>query len=87
MSATSEQYLRDFPIPLIGFAAFSGTGKTTLLLQLLPLLKRRGLRVGVIKHAHHTFDCARPAPMKCWLPRAAVSPWFVSVVNLRRNRN
>ncbi len=50
----------EFPIPLIGFAAYSGTGKTTLLLKLLPLLKGRGLRIAVVKHAHHTFDMDYP---------------------------
>ncbi len=43
-------------IPVLGFAAYSGTGKTSLLVKLLPLLNEKGLRVGVIKHAHHTFD-------------------------------
>lgn len=43
-------------IAILGFAAFSGTGKTTLLEQLIPLLKKRELRVSVIKHAHHQFD-------------------------------
>jgi len=43
-------------VPVLGFAAFSGTGKTTLLLKLLPLLRARGLRIGMIKHAHHSFD-------------------------------
>src|SRR5688572_8449214 len=43
-------------IPVLGFAAYSGTGKTSLLVRLLPLLNEKGLRVGVIKHAHHTFD-------------------------------
>lgn len=42
--------------PLLGFAAFSGTGKTTLLENIIPLLNARGVRVGVIKHAHHEFD-------------------------------
>ena len=42
-------------IPLIGFAAYSGTGKTTLLVNLLGIFISRNLRVGVIKHAHHTF--------------------------------
>ena len=42
--------------PVLGFAAFSGTGKTTLLVQLVPLLRQQGLRLGVIKHAHHSFD-------------------------------
>lgn len=48
------------PIPLIGFAAFSGTGKTTLLQQLIPALKTKGLEVAVIKHAHHNFDIDIP---------------------------
>lgn len=43
-------------IPVIGFAAYSGTGKTTLLIKLLPLLNKHNIRTGVIKHAHHTFD-------------------------------
>ena len=50
----------EYPIPLIGIAAFSGTGKTTLLLKLLPLLKAAGLRVAVVKHAHHSFDLDYP---------------------------
>jgi molybdopterin-guanine dinucleotide biosynthesis protein B len=52
--------LENFPVPMIGFAAFSGTGKTTLLLQLLPLLKQAGLRISVVKHAHHAFDMDYP---------------------------
>lgn len=48
------------PKPLLGLAAYSGTGKTTLLTALLPLLSRRGIRVGVIKHAHHLFDIDQP---------------------------
>ena len=47
-------------LPIVGFAAFSGTGKTTLLKQLLPLLSARGLRVGVVKHAHHSFEMDYP---------------------------
>ncbi|MDO9215528.1 MAG: molybdopterin-guanine dinucleotide biosynthesis protein B [Methylococcales bacterium] len=43
-------------IPLLGFVAASGTGKTTLLTQLIPLLKHHGLRIGLIKHSHHDFD-------------------------------
>ena len=49
-----------FPVPLIGFAAYSGTGKTTLLLKLLPMLKDAGLRIAVVKHAHHSFDMDHP---------------------------
>jgi molybdopterin-guanine dinucleotide biosynthesis protein MobB len=46
--------------PAIGFVAPSGSGKTTLLRKLLPCLRDRGLKVGYLKHAHHTFDLDRP---------------------------
>lgn len=49
-----------FPRPLLGFSAWSGTGKTTLLKALLPRLKARGLRIACIKHAHHDFDVDQP---------------------------
>jgi molybdopterin-guanine dinucleotide biosynthesis protein B len=39
-----------------GFAGFSGSGKTTLVEQVIPELRLRGLRVSVVKHAHHSFD-------------------------------
>lgn len=47
-------------IPVIGFSAYSGTGKTTLLKQIIPLLKLRKLRLAVIKHAHHHFELDQP---------------------------
>lgn len=43
-------------IPVIGFAAFSGTGKTTLLEKVIVRLKAQGLRLGVLKHDAHDFD-------------------------------
>ncbi|MEY4211429.1 MAG: hypothetical protein RLZ92_1810 [Pseudomonadota bacterium] len=46
--------------PILGFAAFSGTGKTSLLSQLIPYLKQSGLRLGVIKHSHHNFEIDQP---------------------------
>ena len=49
-----------FKKPVIGFSAYSGTGKTTLLVKLLPLLKEKGLIVAMIKHAHHDFDVDTP---------------------------
>lgn len=45
---------------VVGFAGFSGSGKTTLVERLIPALKLRGLRVSVIKHAHHKFDVDHP---------------------------
>ena len=43
-----------------GFAGWSGSGKTTLIEKLMPLFVTRGLRVSLIKHAHHTFDVDQP---------------------------
>jgi molybdopterin-guanine dinucleotide biosynthesis adapter protein len=45
---------------VVGFAGFSGSGKTTLVEKLIPALKLRGLRVSVVKHAHHDFDIDHP---------------------------
>ena len=45
---------------VVGFAGFSGSGKTMLVERLIPALKMRGLRVSVVKHAHHKFDIDHP---------------------------
>ena len=45
---------------VMGFTGGSGAGKTTLLEKLIPEMTRRGLRVSVIKHAHHGFDMDKP---------------------------
>jgi molybdopterin-guanine dinucleotide biosynthesis adapter protein len=45
---------------VVAFAGFSGSGKTTLVERLIPALKMRGLRVSVVKHAHHKFDIDQP---------------------------
>ena len=45
---------------LIGFAAFSGTWKTTLIKKIVAILNESNLRVSVIKHAHHNFDVDQP---------------------------
>ncbi|MCB1734899.1 MAG: molybdopterin-guanine dinucleotide biosynthesis protein B [Gammaproteobacteria bacterium] len=49
-----------FPLPLLGIAAASGTGKTTLLERLIPSLRQRGLRIALVKHSHHDFDIDKP---------------------------
>lgn len=41
---------------VVGFAGYSGSGKTTLVEHLIPALRLKGLRVSVVKHAHHRFD-------------------------------
>jgi molybdopterin-guanine dinucleotide biosynthesis adapter protein len=43
-------------VRVFGFAGWSGSGKTTLIEQLIPRLVGHGLRVSLIKHAHHAFD-------------------------------
>lgn len=45
---------------VIGIAGFSGSGKTTLVEGLIAGLRQRGLRVSVVKHAHHKFDIDHP---------------------------
>ena len=41
---------------VVGFCGFSGSGKTTVVEQLVKCLKQAGQRVSVVKHAHHAFD-------------------------------
>jgi molybdopterin-guanine dinucleotide biosynthesis protein B len=70
-------------IPLLGFAAASGTGKTTLLTQLLPLLTQAGLRVGLIKHSHHDFEIDHAGKDSFRLRQAGATP-VVLVSKYRR---
>ena len=70
--------LGDLPAPLLGFCAFSGTGKTTLLVQLIPALKARGLRLAVIKHAHHNFDIDHEAKDSYRLRHAGCTQMLIS---------
>lgn len=65
-------------IPLIGFAAFSGTGKTTLLRQLIPVLNSKGLEIAVIKHAHHNFDIDVPGKDSYEIRQAGAQQVLVS---------
>ena len=52
--------LNNFPIPLLGFAAYSGTGKTTLLEKLIPLLCAQGINTALVKHSHHNIELDEP---------------------------
>lgn len=61
-------------VPILGFAAFSGTGKTTLLTQIIPILKQYGLRIGLIKHSHHSFQIDQPGKDSFRLREAGASP-------------
>jgi molybdopterin-guanine dinucleotide biosynthesis protein B len=66
--------MQNAKIPILGFAAFSGTGKTTLLARLIPMLKSNGLRVGLIKHSHHNFEIDKPGKDSFRLRAAGASP-------------
>lgn len=56
----SNSFKNPLSIPVLGICAYSGTGKTTLLRQLIPSLAEQGIRVAVVKHAHHDFDVDVP---------------------------
>lgn len=68
----------DERLPLLGIAAWSGTGKTTLLEALLPRLSDRGLKVAVVKHAHHAFDVDRPGKDSHRLREAGAHPMLIA---------
>jgi molybdopterin-guanine dinucleotide biosynthesis protein B len=65
-----------------GFAGYSGSGKTTLVERLIPALKLMGLRVSIVKHAHHEFDIDRPGK-DTWRHREA-GAFEVVVASSRR---
>ncbi len=70
--------MKNANVPILGFAAFSGTGKTTLLTQLIPLLKAQGLHVGLIKHSHHNIQVDQPGKDSFRLREAGASPVMLS---------
>jgi len=64
--------------PLLAIAAYSGTGKTTLLKQLIPLLKQQQIRIGLIKHTHHDMDVDTPGKDSYELRKAGASQTLVA---------
>ena len=65
--------------PLLGFAAYSGTGKTTLLEQLIPALKQNNIHVALIKHTHHEkFDIDHPGKDSYRLRKAGADQILVA---------
>lgn len=65
-------------VPLLGIVAYSGTGKTTLLKQLIPLLTQQGVRVGLIKHSHHNVDVDTPGKDSYGLRKAGALQTMVA---------
>ena len=78
MSEADTRLPFDAELPLLGIAAWSGTGKTTLLEALLPRLTAHGLRIAVIKHAHHAFDVDQPGKDSYRLRQAGATPVLVA---------
>lgn len=64
--------------PLLGIVAYSGTGKTTLLKQLIPYLRQRGIRIGLIKHTHHAVDVDTPGKDSFELRKAGADQTMVA---------
>ena len=64
--------------PIIGFCAHSGTGKTTLLKQIIPILKDKGFKLGIVKHAHHNFDTDQPGKDSYELRKAGAKNMLIS---------
>ncbi|MEW6455482.1 MAG: molybdopterin-guanine dinucleotide biosynthesis protein B [Acidobacteriota bacterium] len=51
--------MRSSMIPIICIVGKSDSGKTTLIEKLIPELKKRGFKIGTIKHDIHGFDVDR----------------------------
>ena len=77
----SEREPLVFVKPVLGFAAYSGTGKTTLLVKLLPLMKLQGLRVAMIKQTHHDFEIDKPGKDSFELRKAGADQVLLSSGN------
>ena len=65
-------------IPVLAISAWSGTGKTTLLKQLIPALCAEGLRPGLIKHTHHDMDVDKPGKDSYELRKAGAAQTIVA---------
>lgn len=65
-------------VKAVAFIARSGTGKTTLIEQLLPILIRRGYHVGAIKHDAHRFNIDHPGKDSHRLTSAGAETMLIS---------
>ncbi len=64
--------------PMVSIVGNSGSGKTTFLEKLIPEIKRRGLRVGTIKHDVHGFDMDKPGKDSWRHKQAGASTTIIS---------
>ncbi|NMP17269.1 bifunctional molybdopterin-guanine dinucleotide biosynthesis adaptor protein MobB/molybdopterin molybdotransferase MoeA [Thalassotalea sp. Y01] len=74
----SRELIHTMAVPVLGICAYSGTGKTTLLTALIPWLKKQGIRVAVIKHAHHNFDVDKPGKDSFLLRQAGAQQLLIA---------
>ncbi|AMG56918.1 molybdopterin-guanine dinucleotide biosynthesis protein MobB [Pantoea vagans] len=65
-------------LPLLAIVGWSGTGKTTLLQQVIPILLSKGIRAGLIKHTHHEVDVDAPGKDSYLLRKAGASQVMVA---------
>lgn len=66
----------------VSFIGKSGSGKTTLLMRLIPLMKKKGLRVGSLKRSHHDIEVDREGK-DSWIHReAGADPVMVAGGNM-----
>ncbi|MBW1254778.1 molybdopterin-guanine dinucleotide biosynthesis protein MobB [Pantoea allii] len=65
-------------VPLLAIVAWSGTGKTTLLEQVIPLLRAQEIRAGLIKHTHHDMDVDTPGKDSYRLRKAGADQVIVA---------
>ena len=68
-------------LPVLGFVAYSGTGKTTLLKQVIAQLRDRGIRVGTLKHTHHDFEIDVPGKDSYELRKAGAQTTLIASPN------
>lgn len=64
--------------PVLAIAAWSGTGKTSLLKKLIPALRAQGIRPGLIKHTHHNMDIDKPGKDSYELRKAGAAQTMVA---------
>ncbi|NDJ55644.1 molybdenum cofactor guanylyltransferase MobA [Enterobacteriaceae bacterium 4M9] len=76
--ADLQQWQQKPDVPLLAIAAWSGTGKTTLLKKVIPLLRDMGIRAGLIKHTHHDMDVDKPGKDSYELRKAGAEQTLVA---------
>ena len=77
----TTQKILNIHLPVLGFAAFSGTGKTTLLKLVIPILRDQGLHPGLIKHAHHRVEFDQPGKDSYELRKAGAEQVLLASAN------